>query len=40
MAAFISECGSGAGDENAVEKMADMFGPGQVDQMVRQAMQI
>ena len=33
--AFI--CNSaGEGDENAAEKMAEIFGPGQIDQMIRQ----
>ena len=32
--AFFS-CG-GDGGEDAAEKMAEMFGPGQVDQMIRQ----
>ena len=39
MAAFFSSCSSGEGDENAMEKMSDMFGPGHVDQMVRGAIQ-
>jgi hypothetical protein len=34
--AFISTCGSGEGGEDAAEKMAEIFGPGQVDQMIRQ----
>ena len=37
MAAFISSCSSGEGGEDAAEKMADFFGPGQVDQTIRQA---
>ena len=36
MAAFFS-CGSAEGGEDAAERMADLFGPGQVDQMIRQA---
>lgn len=36
MAAYISSCGSGEGDEDAAERMADAFGPGQIDQMIRQ----
>jgi hypothetical protein len=37
--AFISTCSSGEGGEgeDAAEKMADFFGPGQVDQTIRQA---
>lgn len=35
MAAFESSCSSGEGGEDAAEKMAEMFGPGQVDQMIR-----
>jgi hypothetical protein len=39
--AFISTtCGSGEGGEDAADKMAEMFGPGQSDQMVRQAIQL
>ena len=37
MAAYFSSCSSGEGGEDAVEKMSDFFGPGQVDQTVRQA---
>jgi hypothetical protein len=37
MAAFVSTCSSGEGSENAAEKMADFFGPGQVDQTIRHA---
>jgi hypothetical protein len=37
MAAFVAT--SGEGGEDAAEKMADFFGPGQVDQFVRQAIQ-
>jgi len=37
MAAFVST--SGEGGEDSAEKMADFFGPGQVDQIVRQAIQ-
>jgi hypothetical protein len=36
MAAFMSTCSSGDGGEDAAEKMAEMFGPGQIDQMIRQ----
>lgn len=39
MAAFISSCSAGEGGEDAESRMADCFGPGQVDQMVRQAIQ-
>ena len=35
MAAF-STCISGEGGEEAADKMAEMFGPGQIDQMIRQ----
>ena len=37
MAAYVATCGSSGGGEDAAEKMADFFGPGQVDQTVRQA---
>jgi hypothetical protein len=37
MAAFISTCKSGEGDEDAVQKMADLFGPGHVDHTIRQS---
>ena len=37
MAVHFSSCGSGEGGEDAAEKTADFFGPGQVDQTVRQA---
>lgn len=37
MAAYFSSCSSGEGGEDAAEKMAEIFGPGQVDQTVRQA---
>jgi hypothetical protein len=37
MAAFFSSCSSSEGGEDAAEKMADFFGPGQVDQTIRQA---
>jgi hypothetical protein len=33
----FSSCSSGEGGEEAAEKMADFFGPGQVDQPIRQA---
>ena len=36
MAAYFSSSTSGEGGEDAAEKMAEMFGPGQVDQMIRQ----
>jgi hypothetical protein len=36
MAAYFSCCGS-EGGEDATEKMADLFGPGQIDHMIRQA---
>jgi hypothetical protein len=39
MAAFVSSCSSGEGGEDAAEKMADFFGPGQIDQMIRQGIQ-
>jgi hypothetical protein len=39
MAAFVSTCSSGEGGEDAGERMAEMFGPGQVDQMIRQGLQ-
>ena len=35
--ACFSSCSSGEGGEEAAEKMADFFGPGQVDQTIRQA---
>ena len=35
--AFHSFCASEGDDEGASERMADFFGPGQVDQTVRQA---
>lgn len=34
--AAISTCVAGAGGEDASETMAEMFGPGQIDQMIRQ----
>jgi hypothetical protein len=34
--AFISTCSSGEGGEDAADQMAAMFGPGQIDQMIRQ----
>jgi len=37
--AFVSTCNSGEGGEDAAEKMAEMFGPGQIDQMIRQGIQ-
>jgi hypothetical protein len=39
MAAFISSCSSGDGGEEMGEKMAEFFGPGHVDQAIRQALQ-
>ena len=36
MAAFVSTCNSSEGGEDAAEKMAEIFGPGQIDQMIRQ----
>ena len=36
MAAFISKFDSDEGDDDAAERMADVFGPGQIDQMIRQ----
>ena len=36
MAAFVSSCSTGEGGEDAAEKIAEMFGPGQIDQMIRQ----
>jgi hypothetical protein len=36
MAAVVSSHTSGEGGEDAAEKMAEMFGPGHVDQMIRQ----
>ncbi len=36
MAAMVSSFNSGEGGEEAVEKMAEMFGPGQIDQTIRQ----
>lgn len=38
MAAFVT-CSSADGGEDAAEKMAEMFGPGQIDQMIRQGIQ-
>ena len=37
--AEFSLCSSGEGGEEAAEKMVDIFGPGQVDQTIRQAIQ-
>jgi hypothetical protein len=37
MAAFFSSCGSSNGGEESSERLADLFGPGQVDQTIRQA---
>ena len=36
MAAFNVACSSDDGGEDAAERMAEMFGPGQIDQMIRQ----
>ena len=36
MAAIVSSFSSGEGGEDAADGMAEAFGPGQVDQMVRQ----
>ena len=36
MAALFSSCNSGEGGEDAAEKMAEMFGTGQIDQSIRQ----
>lgn len=38
--AFTSVCSSGGDDEGAGDRMADMFGPGHVDQGIRQAIQM
>lgn len=34
--AAISTCIPGEGGEDAAERMAEVFGPGQIDQMIRQ----
>jgi hypothetical protein len=34
--AVISTCNGGEGGEDAAEKMAAIFGPGQIDHMIRQ----
>jgi len=34
--AAISPCVSSEGGEDAAERMAEVFGPGQIDQMIRQ----
>lgn len=39
MAAYMSCSPSDEGDEDAAAKMAEMFGPGQIDQMIRQGVQ-
>ena len=39
MAAIVSSFNSGEGGEDAAKKMAEMFGPGQIDQMIRQGIQ-
>jgi hypothetical protein len=39
MAAIVSSFNSGEGDEDAANKMAEMFGPAQIDQMIRQGIQ-
>lgn len=36
MAAFVSSFSSGDGGEENADTMAEMFGPGQIDQMIRQ----
>jgi hypothetical protein len=36
MAAFVSKFDSDEGDEDAAGRMADAFGPGQIDHMIRQ----
>ncbi len=36
MAAFISKQSFDKGDEDAAAKMSEVFGPGQIDQMIRQ----
>ena len=36
MAAFTSICSSGDGGEDGAQKMAAVFGPGHIDQMIRQ----
>jgi hypothetical protein len=35
----VAKSGDGGGDENPMERMRDMFGPGHVDQAVRSAIQ-
>ena len=37
--AFIA-CGSDSGDQGDADKMGDLFGPGHVDQTIRQAIQV
>ena len=37
---FISTCSSGGDEEGAADRMAELFGPGQVDQGIRQAIQM
>jgi hypothetical protein len=39
MAAIVSSFSSGEGSDDAADKMADFFGPGQIDQMIRQGVQ-
>jgi hypothetical protein len=39
MAAFISSCSGEGGGDDPAEKMAEFFGPGQIDQMIRQGIQ-
>jgi hypothetical protein len=39
MAAMISTFNAGGYDEDAADKIAEMFGLGQVDQMIRQGIQ-
>jgi hypothetical protein len=36
MAMVSMACGEGEGDDDAAERMAEVFGPGHVDQMIRQ----
>lgn len=39
MAAHVTSFSSDEGGEDAAERMADFLGPGQVDQLIRQAIQ-
>jgi hypothetical protein len=36
---IYENCGAGEGDASAAERMADFFGPAQIDQSIRQAVQ-